>query len=264
VGILDEIVAHKRLEAGRLPPLTSPPDALAPRRTLAGALREAGPVALIAEIKRRSPSRPLLRPDFDPAGMATAYASGGAAALSVVTDARYFGGALDHLDAARAACGLPLLRKDFILDPRQISEAKLAGADAVLLIAACLSDADLGMLASQAARWDLEVLVEVHDERELARAIALEFPLVGINNRDLGTFEVDLATTERLCRQIADRGAPRRPQIVSESGIATPADVRRLAACGCDAVLVGESLMTHADLAAATARLVASVSGVGR
>ncbi len=191
--------------------------------------------------------------------MARSYAAGGAAALSVLTDERYFGGSLDHLRAARAACDLPLLRKDFIVDERQIPEAKEAGADAILLIAACLDDSRLVALRDLAASWDLEVLLEVHDDAELERALASGFPLVGINNRDLKTFKVDLATTERLCRRVAALEPGKRPLVVSESGIATPEDVVRVRSCGCSAVLVGESLLVKTDLERAARALLAEV-----
>ncbi len=260
VSILDEIVAHKRTEADRLAPYADPECPPAPRRSLLAALtdRSAGErrVALISEIKRRSPSRPLIRASFDPPAMAQAYAAGGAAALSVLTDDKYFGGALADLTAARAACNLPALRKDFIVDARQLPEAKQAGADAVLLIAACLTDAELADLRAKAKAWDLEVLLEVHDEAELARALALGFPLIGVNNRNLATFTVDLATTERLAGHIGSLPADRRPLLVSESGIATPADIRRVAAAGCRAVLVGESLLIQDDLAEAARNLL--------
>jgi indole-3-glycerol phosphate synthase len=260
VSILAEIIAHKRTEADRLGPYAEPDRPLAPRRSLLAALagRSSGnrQVALISEIKRRSPSRPLIRAQFDPPAMARAYEAGGASALSVLTDEKYFGGTLTDLTAARAACDLPALRKDFIVDARQLPEAKLAGADAVLLIAACLSDAELADLQAKARTWDLEVLLEVHDEAELERALTVGFPLVGVNNRNLATFEVDLATTERLAKRLGDLPADRRPLLVSESGIATPDDIRRVAACGCQAVLVGESLLIQNDLAEAARKLL--------
>ena len=254
--ILDEIVAHKRLEAADLARLEPPAYGMPARRSLGAALRLHGPVALIAEIKRRSPSRPLIREAFDPAAMAQAYEAGGAAALSVLTDQKYFGGSLADLGEARGACSLPVLRKDFIVDERQVPEAKLAGADAILLIAACLDDGELRHLRDMAERWDLEVLVEVHDETELARVLALDFPLVGINNRDLKTFKVDLATTERLAAMLAPQHRQPDRILVSESGIASAKDLRRLAACGCGAVLVGESLLGQEDLAAAARALL--------
>lgn len=252
--ILDEIVERKRLEIATLPPCGDPGD-LAPRRSLQSALERApGPLALIAEIKRRSPSRPMIREDFDPRAMARSYESGGAAALSVLTDGPSFGGSLADLQAARQSCGLPVLRKDFILDSRQIAQAKTSGADAILLVAACLPDGELAFLLTEAARWDVEALVEVHDEAELDRALAAGATLVGINNRDLRTFSVDLGTTVRLCQKI--RSEPTRPKIVAESGIKTAADVALLARAGCDAMLVGESLLVQADLAAAARALL--------
>ncbi|MBM3270690.1 MAG: indole-3-glycerol phosphate synthase TrpC [Candidatus Sericytochromatia bacterium] len=259
MSILAEIVAHKRSEADRLPALSAVAALPGPpRRSMEAALRarSAGGVAVIAEIKRRSPSRPLIRADFDPPAMARAYELGGAAALSVLTDERYFGGSLDDLTAARAACALPALRKDFIVDPRQVAEARQAGADAVLLIAACLSDADLAELRAEAERHDLEVLLEVHDEAEMDRALALGFPLIGINNRDLRSFTVDLATTERLAARLGSLPGSRRPLLVSESGIASGEDLRRVAAAGCQAVLVGEGLLRQADLAEAVRKLL--------
>lgn len=252
VTILDEIVSHKRAEIVDLPD-PGPARALEPRRSLAAALKGRPPVALIAEIKRRSPSRPLLRADFDPAAMAVAYAAGGACALSVLTDAHYFGGDLRHLRAAREACDLPILRKDFVVDRRQVAEAKRAGADAVLLIAAVLTDAEIVSLTDEAARWDLEVLLEVHDEAEVRRALALGAPMVGINNRDLRDFEVSLETTARLMAGIP---AATRPLVVSESGIKTPHDVARLAAWGCAGMLVGEALLVLPNLTLAARELL--------
>jgi indole-3-glycerol phosphate synthase len=258
VTILDEIVAHKRLEAAGLARLVPPAPGLPPRRSLLAALCAHAPVALIAEIKRRSPSRPLIRETFEPESMARAYEAGGAAALSVLTDKTFFGGSLAHLEEARGACTLPVLRKDFIIDERQVAEAKLAGADAILLIAACLDDDLLHRLRDEAARWDLEVLVEVHDEGELARVLALDFPLIGVNNRDLKTFKVDLGTTERLAAGLARSGPDRHPHriLVSESGISSPADIRRLLESGCGAALVGEALLIQEDLTSATRTLL--------
>lgn len=203
--------------------------------------------------------------------MARAYQAGGAAALSVLTDERYFGGSLDDLREARAVCDLPVLRKDFLVDARQVREAGLAGADAILLIAACLDDAELVVLRDAARDWDLEILVEVHDDLELERVLAIGgFPLIGINNRNLKTFEVDLTTTERLCRKMAEMAemadmadgpdagiaearpagskTGERPLVVSESGIRTSDDLARVGSWGCKAVLVGESLLVQPDL----------------
>jgi indole-3-glycerol phosphate synthase len=251
--ILDEILAHKRIELARAREHESH-DALARRaeqaplrpRGFAAALRAAPAPAVIAELKRRSPSRGEIRPDFDPVGCARAYADGGAAALSVLTDERFFGGQLEFLEKVRAAVSLPLLRKDFVIDASQVDEARVAGADAVLLIAAALASAELCALSARARELGLDALVEVHDEAELELAIGAGAGLVGINNRDLRTFETDLAVTERL--------APRVPPgvlVVAESGIFHAPDVARLARAGARAFLVGESLMRQPDLAAA-------------
>lgn len=219
-------------------------------RALCDAVGE-GRTGLIAEIKRASPSGGLIRPDFDPATLAADYCRGEATALSVLTDAPWFQGEPAHLIAARAACDLPILRKDFMIDPWQVFEARAMGADAVLLIMAALTDEQANTLEDVARSLDMAVLVEVHDRRELDRALALETRLIGINNRDLRTLVTDLAVTEALAPLVP---ADRIP--VAESGIRTAADVRRMAAAGARCILVGEQLMRQQDVAAAASELV--------
>lgn len=250
--ILDRIVADKRdeLSAARL---RTPPreirrlaEEAPPPRGFEQALR--GPkIALIAEVKKASPSRGVLREDFDPVWIARAYASGGAAAISVLTDAPHFQGSLDHLAAVRAKLpdGPPLLRKDFIFDEYQLYEARAAGADAVLLIVAILEQPLLEDLLDMAGDLDLDALVEVHDETEMLRAVSAEATLIGVNNRDLRTFDIDVATTERL-RPLA----PKSTAIVAESGIFTRDDMLRLERAKVNAVLIGEGVVTAADPAA--------------
>ncbi|HSL57907.1 MAG TPA: indole-3-glycerol phosphate synthase TrpC [Acidimicrobiales bacterium] len=219
-------------------------------RGFAAALRSAEGLAVIAEVKRRSPSKGALNADLDPAAMATAYRDGGATCLSVLTDVEFFGGSPDDLAAARAASGLPALRKDFTVGPLDVLDARAMGADAVLLIAAALDDAELADLHALAVEVGLDVLVETHDEAEVERALAVGATLVGVNQRDLVTFEVDTDRAVRVAPSIPD-GVVR----VAESGVRGPDDARRLADAGYDAVLVGESLVTAGDPTAAVAAL---------
>lgn len=266
-NILDTIVEQKRREVALLPPgevkLADLQGALKARvdiRDFLGALRSPrrGQVALIAEVKKASPSAGLIRQNFDPVQIAREYEEAGATCLSVLTDEKFFQGSLEYLRQIRAAVRLPLLRKDFVIDERQILEAAQWGADAILLIVAILDDNQLRHLHDLAVSAGLTVLVEVHDEAELDRALAIAAPLIGVNNRNLKNFTVDLGTTERLARRLADVGSQYKtpPLLVAESGIHTQADVARLAQCGAGAILVGESLMRHADLGTKVAELL--------
>lgn len=216
---------------------------------LAAASTAAG-LAVVAEVKRRSPSKGDLAPDLDPAEVAVAYAAGGATCLSVLTDRRYFGGSPEDLKAARAAAGLPVLRKDFTVGPADVCDARLMGADAVLLIVAALSDAELAELTALAERLGLDALVEVHDQLELVRALDAGACLVGVNQRDLATFAVDGDRAERMAASIPDGVVA-----VAESGVGGTEDAARLAAAGYQAVLVGETLVRAPDRAAAVAAL---------
>jgi indole-3-glycerol phosphate synthase len=262
--ILQKIAAYKREEiaaAKRAQPVAElEREAKAARSTdpprgFAGAIAHrlaGGNYALITEIKKASPSRGLIRDDFDPALLAKAYAAGGATCLSVLTDGPSFGGALDHLRSARAACALPILRKDFMYDPYQVTQARVYGADCILIIMAAVDDACAAELEAAADALGMDALIEVHDEDELERALKLKSRLIGINNRDLKTFDTTLATSERLSRLI-----PRDRIIIGESGIFTPDDLARLAKAGISTFLVGESLMRQSDVAAATRALLA-------
>jgi len=259
--ILETIAAYKRDEVARLRRDVGQDaiDAEAkraspPRRFRDALLRAAAPgrLALIAEIKKASPSKGLIRADFDPPALAAAYAVGGAACLSVLTDGPSFRGADADLTAARAAAPLPTLRKEFLVDPWQVAQSRALGADAVLVILA-ISDGQLAQeLMAEAERFGMDVLVEAHDAAEVDRAVALGAEMIGVNNRDLRTFVTDLAVTEQLAARI-----PAGRLLVTESGIATPADVARLSAAGAGAMLVGESLMRQSDVASAARALLA-------
>lgn len=269
-NILDTIVAQKRVEIAQLPAgaITARQlrEAVAQRasglRDFYRALQQPrrGDVGLIAEIKKASPSLGVICPDFDPVRISQQYQAAGASCLSVLTDVRFFQGSLEYLKAVRAAVDLPLLRKDFIIDERQILEAIQWGADAILLIVAILSDEQLAHFHALADAAGLTSLVEVHDEAELDRALRCGARLVGVNNRDLKTFQVDLGTTERLARRLrsADDGVNRL--LVAESGIHCRADVLRVRAAGSGAILVGESLMKTGNIGAKAAELLGTAA----
>jgi len=258
--ILDRIVAVKREEVAlakaRRDELSLRREAESSRgtRDFVAALRSkiaAGGAAVIAEVKKASPSKGVLREHFVPADIAASYERGGAACLSVLTDARFFKGSPAFLQQARDACALPVLRKDFIVDSYQLFEARVMGADAILLIAACLDDAEMVELEARALSLDMAVLVEVHDAAELERALRLKTPLVGVNNRNLRTFEVSLDTTLALLPRVpADR------LLVTESGILAPTDFQRMRAAGVSAFLVGEAFMRAPDPGTALASLL--------
>ena len=247
MSILDRIVTAKRAEVDAARKRAPKIDlrSAAPVRDFVAALRAKQP-AVIAEIKRASPSRGVLRENFDPSAIAKSYEAAGAACLSVLTDTEFFQGAGEHLVAARAACGLPALRKDFVIDPYQVYEARAFGADCILLIAACLALEEMRELESLAHRLGMAVLVEVHDAAELDRALHLRTPLVGINNRNLRTFETTLETTLDLLPRM-----PRDRVVITESGILSRADVARMRAAGVQTFLVGEAFMRAPDPGAA-------------
>jgi indole-3-glycerol phosphate synthase len=257
LSVLDRILAYKRDEVAVRKTTLSQADLDAAIRKqsqprgFARALREADGPALIAEIKKASPSKGLIREIFDPPALARAYALGGAACLSVLTDAPSFQGHEEFLINSRKACALPVLRKDFLIDEWQVAESRAIGADAILIIKAAVDDAIASDLNDTAEAFGMDALVEVHDEREMERALRMGFNLIGVNNRSLATFKTDLAVTDRLASM-----APEEVLLVSESGISTHEDVTRLSAADARAFLVGESLMRQEDVEAATRALL--------
>jgi len=259
--ILNEIVAVKRtelasaLERRPLALMRADAESRILTRDFEGAMRQridAGRNAVIAEIKKASPSKGVIRADFEPADIAQTYAEHGAACLSVLTDQQFFQGSVDYLKQARASCQLPVLRKDFLIDPYQVYESRVMGADAILLIAACLDDAQMRDMEAIARDLFMAVLVEVHDAAELERALRLKTSLVGINNRNLRTFEVSLDTTIALKASV-----PQDKMVITESGIAERADVERMNAAGIHGFLIGEAFMRAPDPGAAMASLLA-------
>jgi len=257
--ILEKIVAVKHQEVAAalarkpLAAMRADAESRVLTRDFVGAMRAkiaAGLPAVIAEVKKASPSKGVLRSDFVPADIAQSYAEHGAACLSVLTDQQFFQGSIDYLKQARASCDLPVLRKDFMVDPYQVYEARAMGADCILLIAACLDDAQMQGLEALALSLDMAVLVEVHDGAELQRALKLKTPLLGINNRNLKTFDVSLSTTLGLLKDV-----PASHLLVTESGISTAADVQRMRAAGVHAFLVGEVFMRADEPGQALAEL---------
>ncbi len=252
--ILDTIIATKRTEvAARKASPRAWPAPSAPRgfKAALDARAAAGGYGLIAEIKKASPSKGLIRADFDPPAHARAYAAGGAACLSVLTDQEYFQGHEDYLIAARAACDLPVIRKDFLIDPWQVEESRAIGADAILIIVSALDDGQMAEIEAAAIEQDMDALVEVHDAEELERALKLKSRLIGVNNRNLKTFEVDVQNTYELVRH-----APKDCTFVAESGLNSRADLDAMAEHDIRCFLIGESLMRQADVEAATRALV--------